>query len=136
MEIVFSRANFSFWAKLFLYTYENQHVSELISNHKVKAYRFHSTKHFIDDIGTLNDGAVFNDFYRDICSPELQLKVEHSGSHGTFLNLDIPVKDGAFFYKHFDKRDEFRFLSFACLTVIVTSPNQYFILLLLVNSLE
>ena len=82
-------------------------MSELISNEKVKARHFHATKRSIDDLGTLNNGGAFNDVYKDIYPPELQLKVEHSGTHATFLNLDIPVKDGMFIYKLFDKRDAF-----------------------------
>ena len=39
----------------------------------------------------------------------MQLKVEHSGTNATFLNLDITVKDGVFIYKLFDKRDAFPF---------------------------
>ena len=97
---------------------------------KVKARHFHATKRFIDDLGTLNDGGVFNDVCKDIYPPELQPNVEHSGTHATFLNLDITVRDGVFVYKLFDKRDALVFLLFACLTLIVTSPNQYFILLL------
>ena len=43
-------------------------------------------------------GGVFNDVYKEIYPRELQLKVEHSGNgtHATFLNLDITVKDGVF----------------------------------------
>ena len=67
-------------------------MSELISNDKVKVRNFHATKRVIDDFGTLNDGGIFNDVYKDIYSPELQLKVEHCGTHVTFLNLDITVK--------------------------------------------
>ena len=37
------------------------------------------------------------------------LKIEHSGSHASFLNLDISIKDGIFIYKLFDKRDAFPF---------------------------
>ena len=51
-----------FWANLFLYTYENQFISDLISTDKVKARHFSSTKRFIDDLCALNDGgnlAVF-----------------------------------------------------------------------------
>ena len=48
-------------ANLFLYTYENEYMSEFISNDKVKACHFQATKHFIDDLGTLNVGCVFND---------------------------------------------------------------------------
>ena len=65
----------SFWANLFLYTYENEYTSELISNDKVKARHFQATKRFIDDLGTLNDGGVFNDVYKDIYPHESQLKV-------------------------------------------------------------
>ena len=59
-------------------------MSELISNDKVKAQHFHATKRFIDDLGTLNGGGVFNDVYKDIYPSELQLKVEHYGIHVTF----------------------------------------------------
>ena len=84
-------------------------MSELISNYKVKAHHFHVTKRFIDDLGTLNDGGVLNDVYKDICAIELQPKVEHSGTHATFLNLDITVKDEVFVYILFGKRDAFPF---------------------------
>ena len=50
-------------------------LSELISNDKVKACHFHATKHFIDDLDTLNDGGVFSDVYKYICPPELQPKI-------------------------------------------------------------
>ena len=69
--------------------------------------------------------------------PELQLKVEHSGKHLTFLNLDMTIKDGVFIYQLFDKRDAFPFF-IVCMPYIDSSniPNQYFVLLLLVNFLE
>ena len=81
---------------------------ELISNDKVKSRHFHATKCFIDDLGTLNDGDLqlqgfIKNVYRDIYPPELQLKVEHSCTHATFLNLDVMVKYGVFIYKLFDK---------------------------------
>ena len=38
-----------FWANLFLYTYGNEYISELIFTDKVKARHFHATKPFIDD---------------------------------------------------------------------------------------
>ena len=80
-----------FWENLFLYTCKNEYMSELILNDKVKARHFHPTKRFIDDLGTWNGGRVFNDICKDIYLPELQPKVEHSGTHATFLNLDITV---------------------------------------------
>ena len=58
-----------FWANEFLNTYENEYMSELVSNDKVKTRYFHVTKRFIDDLVTLNDGGVFNNVYKD--PPEL-----------------------------------------------------------------
>ena len=58
-----------FWASFFLYTYANEYMSELISNDQVKSRHFHATKRFIDDLGTLNDGSVFNDVYKNIYPP-------------------------------------------------------------------
>ena len=125
-----------FWANLFLNTYEHDYMSELIWNDKVKVRHFHTTKRFIDGLGTLNDVGIFNDVYKYIHSPELQLKVENSGTHATFLSSDITVKDVVFVYKLLDKLDALPFLSFASFRMIVTSPNQCFILFLLVNFLE
>ena len=78
-------------------------MSEPISYDQVKACYFHATKRFIDDLGTLNDGDVFSDVYKDIYPSELQLKVEQSGTHATFLNLDIMAKAGVFVSKLFNE---------------------------------
>ena len=98
-----------FWANLFLYQYEQRYMTQLIEQDKVKARHFHSTKRFIDDLCAVNDGNMFESVYREIYPDELELKVEHSGSHASFLNLDISIKDGVFVYKLFDKRDAFPF---------------------------
>jgi hypothetical protein len=98
-----------FWANLFLYAYESNYMSDLITTDKVKARHFHSTKRFIDDLCALNDGGEFGRVYRDIYPNELELKVEHSGVHASFLSLDITIQDGIFVYKLFDKRDAFPF---------------------------
>ena len=98
-----------FWANLFLYAYENQFISDLISTDKVKARHFLSTKRFIDDLCAINDGGEFGRSYQLIYPDELELKVEHSGNHASFLNLDITIKDGIFVYKLYDKRDAFPF---------------------------
>ena len=116
----------SFWANLFLYTYENKYMSELISSDKVKACHFHATKRFIYDLGTLNDGGVFNDVYKDIYPPELQLKVEHSGTYATFLNLDITLKDGVFVYKLFDVSDAFPFFIVRLTYIDSNTPKSIF----------
>ena len=84
-------------------------MTDLISSDKVKARHFHSTKRFIDDLCALNDGGEFGKVHKDIYPNELELKVEHSGSHASFLNLDITIKEGLFVYKLFDKREAFPF---------------------------
>ena len=98
-----------FWANLFLYAYEVNYMSELIPLDKVKARHFHSTYRFIDDLCTLNDGGEFGRVYKDIYPSELELKVEHYGSHATCLNLDLNIREGICVYKLFDKRDDFPF---------------------------
>ena len=54
--------------------------------------------------------AIGSDFlHRRIYQNELELKIEHSGVHASFLNLDITIRDGIFVCKLFDKRDAFPF---------------------------
>ena len=98
-----------FWANLFLYQFENRYMNQLITTDKVKARHFHGTSRFIDDLCAINDGNLFGQIYKDIYPEELELKVEHSGIHASFLNLDITIKEGIFIYKLFDKRDAFPF---------------------------
>ena len=98
-----------FWANLFLYAYEFNYMSDLIASDKGKARHFHSIKRFIDDLLALNDGGEFGRVHKDIYPSELELKVEHSGSHASFLNLYISIIEGIFVYKLFDKRDDFPF---------------------------
>jgi len=98
-----------FWANLFLYTYEEEYISNTIHVDPVKARHFHSTNRFIDDLCAINDGGVFGRVFKDIYPEELELKLEHSGLHASFLNLDITIVDGIFVYKLYDKRDNFPF---------------------------
>ena len=98
-----------FWANLFLYTYEEAYISSLITTDPVKARHFHATKRFIDDLCAINDGNEFGKVYKDIYPAELELKLEHSGIHASFLSLDVTIEDKMFVYKLYDKRDDFPF---------------------------
>lgn len=98
-----------FWANLFLYTYEEQFVTNTIPTDPVKARHFHSTKRFIDDLCAINDGGEFGKVFKDIYPEELELKIEHTGQHANFLNLDISIEGDIFVYKLYDKRDAFPF---------------------------
>jgi len=97
------------WANLYLYSYEERHVSALIKSDPVAARRYKYSFRFIDDQCNLNDSGQFKNACQNIYPPELQIKCEHDGLHATFLELDISVKDNIFVYKLFDKRDAFPF---------------------------
>ena len=105
-----------FWANLYLYFYEHNHVKELIKSNPSKARKFKYTTRFIDDEGNLNDNGEFGKAYKNIYPAELELKCEHRGTSANFLDLDIQIEDGIFVYKLFDKRDGFPFQ-------IVRMPN-------------
>ena len=98
-----------FWANLFLYSYELEFMKELIKNNKSKAKKFHSTSRFIDDLCAINDGGEFQNTFHGIYPPSLELKIEHCGTHATFLNLDINIFENKFIYKLYDKRADFQF---------------------------
>ena len=98
-----------FWVNLFLSDFESDHMTKLIKNDVVSAKRYHGAFRFIDDLCTLNNNNEFKKSHYLIYPPELKLKIEHEGTHATFLDLDITICDGIFVYKLFDKRDAFPF---------------------------
>ena len=61
-----------FWANLFLYSYEEEYISLLISPDKIKARHSHLTKRFIDDLCATNDGGEFE---RCICDTKSHAEV-------------------------------------------------------------
>ena len=69
--------------------------------------KYHITSQFIDDLCAINVDDKFSKSFKYIHPIELELELEHSGKHATFLDLDIKIEDGVFAYKLFDKRDEF-----------------------------
>ena len=67
-----------FWTNLFLYIYENQFMTKLNSNNKIKGWHFHSTNWFIDYFGCTNS---------EIYPKELELKPKNQGTNVSFLNF-------------------------------------------------
>ena len=51
----------------------------------------------------------FGEAFLEIYSAKLELKLEHYGSHATFIDLDIPIDKAKLIYTMFDKRDTFNF---------------------------
>ena len=115
-----------FWANLYLYWYEEKHVSSLMKTDKVHARLYKYATRFIDDQCNLNDSGQFKTACQNIYPPELQIKCEHEGQHATFLDLDITIKDGLFVYKLFDKRDNFPFSIVRMPDLSGNIPNHVF----------
>ena len=107
-----------FWANLYLSSYECDFVKDLIKTDIVRATKFHGIFRFIDDLCALNDGEEFQKSYMEIYPPELELKLEHIGTHATFLDLDLTLDKGKIISKLYDKRDDFSFF-------IVRMPNLH-----------
>ena len=98
-----------FWANLYLYKYECDHITLLMRSDKRRALKYQNASRFIDDQCNLNDGGEFGRSFHLIYPSDLHLKCEHYGTHATFLELDITIIDGLFIYKLYDKRDDFPF---------------------------
>ena len=99
-----------FWVNLFLYFFESKFIKDLRSQSSERAFLYKNTSRFIDDLCTINDNFDFKETFKTIYPEELDLKLEHEGTHATFLDLDITIRDRVFVYKLFDKRDNFPFL--------------------------
>ena len=80
-----------------LYSYEEEYMSSLIYSDKIRARHFHSTKHLIDDLYTINDGREFGRSIYGIYPKEFEVKVEDQGDHAMFSNLGITIKEGGFY---------------------------------------
>ena len=87
-----------FWVNLFLYHYEKNFITKIGSQKSNCGFKYHGV---IDDLCAINDGGEFGKSFNEIYPPELELKMEHEGSHATFLDLDISTA--------YDKRDSFNF---------------------------
>ena len=98
-----------FWANLYLYYYESRFVLNLSRTDRYRGFKFKYCFRFIDDACSINDSDEFDNSYKEIYPPELQLKCEHRGTHATFLELDISITNGNFIHKLYDKRDNFPF---------------------------
>ena len=98
-----------FWANLHLYSYECSFITGLMSTDKGRAIKFRYATRFIDDNCNLNDDGEFGRSFREIYPDCLEVKCEHQGTHATFLQLDVTIRDGIAIYKLFDKRDNFPF---------------------------
>ena len=85
-------------------------MNELTKNDLIKTRKFCNIFRFIGDLKSINDGGKFESNYSNIYSEELQLGKENTDKHeASFLDLNIKIKDGKFYFGLFDKRDSFPF---------------------------
>ena len=98
-----------YMANLFLYYYENKWARELKKSNLYKARKLTNIFRFIDDLIAINDGGEFERNFKEIYPPELELNLENSGDHASFLDLDITLQNNKFVFGLFDKRDGFPF---------------------------
>ena len=91
-----------FSQNLFPYFFYFKHVQNLLSNKSTRAFKYHTTIRFIDDLcATMT---VSKNPFKCI------YPLKHSGTQAAFLDLVIKTEDGILLYKLFDKRDKFQFL--------------------------
>ena len=98
-----------FMANLFLYHYESTWLKNTRKNDLSTARKFSNTFRFIDDLNAMNDSGKFEEHFKEIYPPELELKKEHGNSSASFLDLDIEIENNKFTTKLYDKRDAFSF---------------------------
>ena len=80
-----------FWGKKFRYFFELKHVKSLISLGLSRAYKYHEKIRFVDVLCAINDSNEFFKPFDNIYPKELALKVQHRGTHVSFLELDITI---------------------------------------------
>ena len=76
---------------------------------------FNSTKCFIDDLCTINDGGESGSSICDIYPKELELKVKNQSDHAELLNLDITIKVEPLHISYLIKGTSFPFQLEECL---------------------
>ena len=92
-----------FMANLFLYHYESSWLKNIKKNDIHTARKFSNTFRFIDDLNAINDSGKFEEHFKEIYPPELELKKEHGNNSASFLDLDIEIDNKRFKTKLFDK---------------------------------
>ena len=74
-----------FWVNLHLLKYEGDFINKLILSDKLGAKKYHGAYRFIDYQCCINDSSDVGKSFHDIYPPELEVKVENQGNHGTFF---------------------------------------------------
>ena len=105
-------------ANLFLYSYEFNFLNTTLKQKDFKTlYKFNKCYRYIDDLLTINNDNLMNEYKSKIYPQELDLNCEDKNNQEVnYLDLQLEIKDNFLQYKLFDKRDNFGFS-------IVNFPN-------------
>ena len=68
---------------------ESKYIKNLLSLGSTRAYKYQETVRFIDNLRAMNVGIDLSNSCKYIYPKELELKIDHSGSHATFLDLYV-----------------------------------------------
>ena len=60
----------------------------------MRAYKYHGTGHFVNELLTLNNFRDFLASHHQIYPKDIDLKVEHQGKYTTFLELILKLLIG------------------------------------------
>ena len=94
-----------YWENLSLYIYESKYLQQLISQRSSRAYKFHGTSRFRDDICTINDDGEFSSSYK--YTYPMQIELKYQGEQATFFDLNIKIEDEIFIHKFLTKGTSF-----------------------------
>ena len=97
-------------ANLFLHTYECKYIDELVKrNQSHIATSLANMCRYQDDCIIFNDDGIFETHWKEVYPKEMELDKTNTGNTCTFLDLAISISEGKFFYKSYDKRNDFNF---------------------------
>ena len=117
-----------FWANLFLFYFENKWLKGMKKNNNILARKFSHTFRYIDDLLAVNDGGMFEKYYKDIYPIELVLKKESNNDKTcSFLDMKIEILNKSFFTSLYDKRDDYQFGIVRLPYVSTNIPKKMFI---------
>ena len=77
------------WGNLFLYSYEEEHISSPIFSDKTKGKHFHSIKCFIN-LCAINDGEGFETLFWHISRSWINVQ---QVDNATFMNLNMAIRE-------------------------------------------
>ena len=98
-------------ANIYLHVFEYNYIHSLIDNNNYDfAKKLSNIFRYQDDLIVFNDDGMFETIIQDIYPPVMELENTNlSPNKVNYLDMTISVHQGKYFYKSFDKRNDFGF---------------------------